>query len=191
MLGKRAAPIKSVLLDQTVAAGVGNWVAGSFVHSSWCLELHFLFSSPRWGPPDEILYQARIHPLQQAKTLTDDELGRVREKMCEICRIAVECESESERYPPDWLFLYRWGKGKSKKLKKGEVGDVKGPQVTLVSVSLSLRLTKGGMAHHVSGFAEGWNTSSNRVPHDWRSHGSHRSKLTDPSHRQRYRLQSS
>ncbi|CED85019.1 mutM, fpg [Phaffia rhodozyma] len=112
LIGKRAAPIKSVLLDQSVAAGVGNWVA------------------------DEILYQARIHPLQQAKSLSDDELARIRLKMCDICRFAVQCRSESSIFPSDWLFLNRWGKGKSKKLKSKaddseEENQSKGPRVVL------------------------------------------------------------
>ena len=53
-LAGRKAPIKSALLDQRAAAGVGNIYA------------------------DEALWRARIHPLQPAGTLTREELSALR-----------------------------------------------------------------------------------------------------------------
>src|SRR5215510_14212836 len=53
----RSAPIKAVLLDQSVAAGVGNWIA------------------------DEVLYQAGVDPRRPASTLSDAELRRIRDRI--------------------------------------------------------------------------------------------------------------
>lgn len=88
LVQRRQAPVKSVLLDQALFAGVGNWIA------------------------DEALYQAGIAPKRLASSLTVAEVGRLREKIEAIVGLAVECDADSSRYPPDWLFHARWG-GKS------------------------------------------------------------------------------
>ncbi|EMD41422.1 hypothetical protein CERSUDRAFT_89989 [Gelatoporia subvermispora B] len=88
---KRTCPIKALLLDQSFSAGVGNWVA------------------------DEILYHARIHPEARCHTLTDDQIAPLYRQTLEVCRIAVEVNADDSKFPEDWLFKYRWGKGKGKK----------------------------------------------------------------------------
>jgi formamidopyrimidine-DNA glycosylase len=80
----RGLPMKPLLLDQSFAAGVGNWIA------------------------DEALYQARIAPRRQARSLSDRELDRLRIRLLAIVRRAVAVGSDSERYPPGWLFHRRW-----------------------------------------------------------------------------------
>ncbi|KAI0069912.1 S13-like H2TH domain-containing protein, partial [Panus rudis PR-1116 ss-1] len=85
---KRSCPIKALLLDQSFSAGVGNWVA------------------------DEILYHSRIHPERRCNTLTDKELKALHEKTSWVCRKAVEVNAEDNKFPEDWLFKHRWGKGK-------------------------------------------------------------------------------
>jgi formamidopyrimidine-DNA glycosylase len=83
-LHARAAPIKAVLLDQTFAAGVGNWVA------------------------DEVLYQARIDPRRPAHGLTAAEAGRLRRRLRSVLATAVRAGADSDRYPRTWLFHRRW-----------------------------------------------------------------------------------
>jgi formamidopyrimidine-DNA glycosylase len=85
MLRERKAPIKAVLLDQTFAAGIGNWIA------------------------DEVLYQAGIAPKRRASTLTAAETGRLRAKIRSVIGTAVRAGSESDRFPRWWLFHRRWG----------------------------------------------------------------------------------
>jgi formamidopyrimidine-DNA glycosylase len=85
----RTAPIKAVLLDQSFAAGVGNWVA------------------------DEVLYQARIDPHRRADTLTAAELARLRAKLRYVVRTAVAAGADSDRFPRSWLFHRRWDRGLS------------------------------------------------------------------------------
>ncbi|KAK0246386.1 AtMMH-1 [Armillaria nabsnona] len=85
---KRSCPIKALLLDQSFSAGVGNWVA------------------------DEILYHAHIHPEQRCNTLTEEQVTRLREKMVYVCETAVEANADDTKFPDNWLFKHRWGKGK-------------------------------------------------------------------------------
>lgn len=83
---KRAAPIKAALLDQKIAAGVGNWIA------------------------DEVLYQARVHPETPAKQLSRAQLERIRTEMGNVVRKSVEANADADAFPEDWLFHRRWGK---------------------------------------------------------------------------------
>lgn len=86
ILKKRKAPIKAVLLDQKLFAGVGNWIA------------------------DEILYHAGIAPRRAAASLTPAEVKRLHAKTLFVIRKAVAVESDYERFPRSWLFHHRWGK---------------------------------------------------------------------------------
>ncbi|MFC2173965.1 Fpg/Nei family DNA glycosylase [Acidobacteriota bacterium] len=84
----RKAPVKAVLLDQSFAAGIGNWIA------------------------DEILYQARIDPHRRACGLSEEEAQRIRHRLRAIIRRAVAVNADSSRFPRSWLFHYRWGKNR-------------------------------------------------------------------------------
>lgn len=86
ILKKRKAPIKAVLLDQKLFAGVGNWIA------------------------DEILFQAGIAPRRAASTLSLTEVKRLHAKTLVVIRKAVAVEADYERFPRTWLFHHRWGK---------------------------------------------------------------------------------
>jgi len=86
LLAERGAPMKAVLLDQTFAAGVGNWVA------------------------DEVLYQARIAPHRRASTLSSAEARRVRSALRRVIAAAVAVGSDGDRFPRGWLFHRRWGR---------------------------------------------------------------------------------
>jgi formamidopyrimidine-DNA glycosylase len=86
LLRRRSAPIKAVLLDQSVAAGVGNWIA------------------------DEVLYQAGVDPRRPASSLSDAELARLRARIRSVVATAVRYNSDSDRFPRRWLFHDRWGK---------------------------------------------------------------------------------
>jgi formamidopyrimidine-DNA glycosylase len=85
MLRERRSPIKAVLLDQSFAAGIGNWIA------------------------DEVLYQARIAPKRRASTLSAADAARLRAKIRSVIAIAVRSGSDGDRFPRWWLFHRRWG----------------------------------------------------------------------------------
>jgi len=63
--------IKQILIDQAIVAGIGN-----------------IYS-------DEILWQAKIHPLKKIKQLSDEELKRIYQAMKEILSKAIKLEGES------------------------------------------------------------------------------------------------
>ena len=95
-LARRRAPLKAVLLDQAVFAGVGNWVA------------------------DEILYQARLSPLRPAASLTRTEVAALRRALLSVVRAAVKVRADSDRFPRTWLFHTRWGRTAGAKTARGE-----------------------------------------------------------------------
>jgi len=85
-LARRKAPLKAVLLDQSLFAGVGNWIA------------------------DEVLYQARLSPRRPAASLTRAEVRRLRDRLHDIIARAVDVNADSDRFPRSWLFHVRWGR---------------------------------------------------------------------------------
>jgi formamidopyrimidine-DNA glycosylase len=96
LLAQRAAPMKAVLLDQSFAAGVGNWIA------------------------DEVLYQARIAPRRPARSLSRDEARRVRRALRAVIVTAVAARADSDRFPRTWLFHHRWGRDADAVTARGE-----------------------------------------------------------------------
>jgi formamidopyrimidine-DNA glycosylase len=95
-LGRRRTAIKAVLLDQTFAAGVGNWIA------------------------DEVLYQARIDPRRHAADLSPEETTRLRQKLRDVVRRAVAVDADKNRFPRSWLFHVRWGKNPEARTADGQ-----------------------------------------------------------------------
>lgn len=92
-------PIKAMLLDQANISGIGNWVG------------------------DEIMYNAKMHPEQYANTLNDAQIKQLHKSIHYICKTACDLLADSEKFPEDWLFKHRWGKGKkdaTKRLPNGE-----------------------------------------------------------------------
>ena len=120
----RTAPIKAVLLDQTVAAGVGNWIA------------------------DEVLYQAGVHPELSTALLTDAELQAVHDALERIVRVAVDCKLTGKDNPTEWLYHYRWSKRDRK--PQDHLGNtisfvtVGGRTSAVVSARQRMRKTAGG-----------------------------------------------
>jgi formamidopyrimidine-DNA glycosylase len=84
----RHVPVKALLLDQAMISGIGNWVG------------------------DEVLYQASLHPEQYSDDFTDAEIARLHRAICYVCDTAIAHLGDSDRFPDDWLFNHRWGKGK-------------------------------------------------------------------------------
>lgn len=88
-LANQSMGIKAQLLDQKrIVSGVGNWVA------------------------DEVLYQCQLHPDQNY--LTDGQAHEVLGCLHRILGTAVDCLTTTRaEFPSDWLFHYRWSKGKT------------------------------------------------------------------------------
>ena len=96
LVAGRTAPVKALLLDQSFAAGVGNWIA------------------------DEVLYQARIAPRREARSLSRDEVGRLRAALKAVVVKAVAVGADSDRFPRSWLFHRRWGRDAAAVTARGE-----------------------------------------------------------------------
>ncbi|KAI4598335.1 hypothetical protein KJ359_003219 [Pestalotiopsis sp. 9143b] len=84
----RHVPVKALLLDQAMISGIGNWVG------------------------DEIMYQAKLHPEQYSDSFSDADIAKLYEAATYVCDTAVGVLGDSDRFPDDWLFNHRWGKGK-------------------------------------------------------------------------------
>ncbi|XP_057464386.1 formamidopyrimidine-DNA glycosylase isoform X2 [Actinidia eriantha] len=85
-LSKKKIGIKALLLDQSFISGIGNWIA------------------------DEVLYQARIHPLQIASSLSKESCIELHKCIKEVIQYAVEVDADCSRFPLEWLFHFRWGR---------------------------------------------------------------------------------
>lgn len=94
-LAKRRKAIKAVLLDQTLFAGIGNWLA------------------------DEILFQARLSPHHLASRLTPAQVRALHRATLAVVKKAAAVDADYERFPKTWLFHERWGKKANAKTAKG------------------------------------------------------------------------
>jgi formamidopyrimidine-DNA glycosylase len=101
LVGRRKVTAKGLLLDQSFAAGVGNWIA------------------------DEILYQAEIAPDRRVNELDDAELERIRRRLAAIIKKAVAVNSVSSRFPKTWLFHHRWGRPEDARTSRGQPIEIK------------------------------------------------------------------
>ena len=80
----RHVPIKALLLDQATLSGIGNWVG------------------------DEVLYQAKLHPEQYCDEFNDKQVGELYRAIHYVCQLAVDKLGDSDEFPEDWMFHYRW-----------------------------------------------------------------------------------
>ncbi|XP_062155480.1 formamidopyrimidine-DNA glycosylase-like isoform X3 [Alnus glutinosa] len=80
---KKKFAIKALLLDQSFIAGIGNWIA------------------------DEVLYQARIHPLQRATSLSKENCADLHKCVKEVIEKAIEVGADSSQFPKNWIYHSR------------------------------------------------------------------------------------
>lgn len=80
---------------------------------------------------DEILYQARLHPACPVPLLSSSDVERLHHWIRRVPEIAVSVNADSRKFPADWLFRWRWGKGRKqerrvqKAVDAGQVVQVK------------------------------------------------------------------
>lgn len=75
--------IKAVLLDQSVVAGLGNWIV------------------------DEVLFQALVHPAQRADTLTDAQMTQLHNAIRLVLETAIRHEATYRDFPNSFLIHVR------------------------------------------------------------------------------------
>ena len=79
----RKTHVKKIIMDQSVAAGVGNWMA------------------------DEILYQAKMHPKKKAGDMTEEDIEHVFKAMKKVIEVAIENDAHYSDFPKDFLMHFR------------------------------------------------------------------------------------
>ncbi|OAY72812.1 formamidopyrimidine-DNA glycosylase-like isoform X1 [Ananas comosus] len=82
-LRKKKIAIKALLLDQSFISGIGNWIA------------------------DEVLYQARIHPMQIAANLSKESCETLHRCIKEVIEKALEVGADSSQFPEHWIYHSR------------------------------------------------------------------------------------
>lgn len=80
---RKRAFIKPVLLDQSIVAGLGNWIV------------------------DEVLFQAFIHPEQRADTLSDDQINQLHDAIRLVLQTAIRHEATYRDFPNSFLIHVR------------------------------------------------------------------------------------
>lgn len=85
LAGKRGS-IKVALLDQSVCAGLGNWLV------------------------DEVLREARVRPTASVPSLSAPQRERIADAIVEVLRVATAADARSDAFPKRWLFHVRWGR---------------------------------------------------------------------------------
>ncbi|MBC6989520.1 DNA-formamidopyrimidine glycosylase [Hymenobacter sp. BT491] len=83
VLRKKKTLIKPLLLDQSITAGLGNWIV------------------------DEVLYQAKIHPERRANTLTDAEFSSLHAAIQSVLKTAITQEATYRQFPANFLIHAR------------------------------------------------------------------------------------
>ncbi|TXD85552.1 DNA-formamidopyrimidine glycosylase [Subsaximicrobium wynnwilliamsii] len=82
-LSSRKTHIKKVIMDQSVAAGVGNWMA------------------------DDILYQAKIHPKKKVQDMTVKAIEQVFDAMKNVIEVAIAHDAHYSDFPKHFLIHFR------------------------------------------------------------------------------------
>lgn len=85
-LVKKKALIKSVLLDQSTVAGIGNWIV------------------------DEVLFQAKVHPEKISIQLSENEIVMIYQAMLLVIQTAIDAQANYDDFPRNFLIHSRgWG----------------------------------------------------------------------------------
>ena len=96
LLAGRRGTLKGLLLNQSFAAGVGNWIA------------------------DEVLYQSHLDPRRSVDSLDEHEVRAMHRCLSRIIRTAVDANANKRRFPRTWLFHARWGRDPEATTSDGE-----------------------------------------------------------------------
>ena len=102
IFGKHRGAVKTILLNQTLIAGIGNIYA------------------------DEILFRARIHPATQISTLKEKAVANLFRATRYILRTAIDAKADVDLMPKSWLLPHRGKGGKcprcGRELKSATIG---------------------------------------------------------------------
>jgi formamidopyrimidine-DNA glycosylase len=102
ILAKHRGPVKTILLNQKLIAGIGNIYA------------------------DEILFRVRIHPATQTSALNEKAVASLFRSTRYILKKAIEAKADMDLMPKSWLLPHRGKGGKcprcDRELKSATIG---------------------------------------------------------------------
>ena len=98
----RKGTLKPLLLNQKFIAGIGNLYA------------------------DEILYQSKLHPLEKANHLQENNLKNLHENMVKVLKKAIDCKDSLSNFPQEYLLAHRYPQGECPHGEKLEIIKVGG-----------------------------------------------------------------
>ena len=87
ILKDRKAPIKSIIMNQSLMAGIGNWIA------------------------DDALFRAGVHPATPCWYLNQSRQEAVFRGIQDVLRMAIECNADYRCFPNEMIFHQRSKKG--------------------------------------------------------------------------------
>jgi formamidopyrimidine-DNA glycosylase len=76
------------------------------------------------------MYHAKLHPEQYSDTFSSAQLKQLHTSILYVCQTAVDTLADSDKFPDDWLFKHRWGKGK----KDSKMELPNGAKITFLTV---------------------------------------------------------
>lgn len=85
---KRKINMKTLLMQQSFVAGLGNWMV------------------------DDILMLAGINPKRIVSSLTNNEIDSLHKSIEDVTAISVAANADKSKFPKGWLFHIRWKHGK-------------------------------------------------------------------------------
>ena len=60
-------------------------------------------------------HQAKVHPAAKGNSLSDSQLESIYNAVLDVCGTAVAANADKSKFPKNWIFHVRWGKGKKRK----------------------------------------------------------------------------
>lgn len=128
-------------------------------------------------PSDEVLYHARLHPEQYSDTFSSEQVRQLHTSIIHVCQTAVDLLGDSSKFPDEWLFNHRWGKGK----KDAPTTLPSGARITFLTVGgrtscvvPSVQKKTGAVTGDIK-MEEGTNNSKARAPQKRKAAGGNES----------------
>eukprot|EP01083_Nonionella_stella_P214375 772489_1 len=158
ILSKRKAPIKALLLNQKVIAGIGNWIA------------------------DEVLYQSGILPEIPSAQLSMSQIKTLHRIIKKVIATSVRLNARASDFPRNWLFHYRWEKATASRTQTTGDSGTRGTLTTdyygnpivfrVVGGRTSAIVARVQKKHKVRKFRDmGPASSSTKIPPKWKRVG--------------------
>jgi formamidopyrimidine-DNA glycosylase len=131
---------------------------------------------------DEVLYHAKLHPEQYSNTFSPAQLKQLHASILYVCNTAVGLLGDSSKFPDEWMFNHRWGKGK----KDAPTTLPNGEKITFLKVGgrtscvvPSVQKKTGAVAGDLKEGSEGKKVNGDAVKEDGKKPTSKKRKIVE------------